>query len=218
MPARNNSGRQVALHIADKPPQGMGDEISLRADTANLWNLYRGLDDEKRVQFLQAAAKWQEAMMHWQDRPSLSFSLMVVACEALKPSGADERQNCYDVIGALLGASAVDRIRQSHFPAQSVRSTHLHEGKLHDSELSMANFLASYHDPSFREAHREMARVTPSAIVEWLKRQGVLQLPRSQKRRTILRWIRNNMVVVVVTGVVLGISIGCAIGWLVPHG
>jgi hypothetical protein len=42
--------------------------------------------------FCKTAAKWQEAMIHWQDRPSLSFALMAVSCEALKPSDADRRQ------------------------------------------------------------------------------------------------------------------------------
>jgi hypothetical protein len=61
------------------------------------------LNAEHGLQFLQVAAKWQESMIHWPDRPSLSFALMAVSCEALKPSDADRRNNCYDVIEALLG-------------------------------------------------------------------------------------------------------------------
>jgi hypothetical protein len=102
---------------------------SVRSDIADLWALYRSLNGKQRVQFLQAAAKWQEAMIQWQDRPSLSFALMVVACEALKPPDADDRQNCYDLIQALLGRTVVDRVRQNSFPAQHVRSTHLHTGE-----------------------------------------------------------------------------------------
>jgi hypothetical protein len=48
--------------------------------------------------------------MLWPERPSLSYALMVIACEALQPSDADDRQNCYDVASALLGAPAVERI------------------------------------------------------------------------------------------------------------
>ena len=96
---------------------------------------------------------------------------MAVACEALKPSEADDRLNCYDVIKTLLGRTAVDRIRQNPFPAQHVRSTHLHTGEFHGSEMMM-DFLSSYHDPTFLEAHREMFRVTPAAIIEWLKLCG----------------------------------------------
>ncbi len=138
--------------------------------------MYRSLGVQQRAQFLQAAAKWQEAIIHWQDRPSLSFTLMVIACEALKPADADDRQNCYDVIEALLGRTAVDRIRQNPFPAQRVRSTHLHTGEFHGSELVLTDFLASYRDPTFRQAHREMFRVTSAAIIEWLKRRGTLQM------------------------------------------
>jgi hypothetical protein len=115
MPARN-AIKAVPFYDPNDPPRGIGpeaNEITLRADIADLWRLYRSLSEEKRIQFLQAAAKWQEAMMHWQDRPSLSFTLMVIACEVLKPPNADERLNCYDVIEALLGLAAVDRIRQT---------------------------------------------------------------------------------------------------------
>ena len=67
-----------------------------------------------------------------------------------KPLDADERQNCcYDVIEALLGRTSVDRIRQNPFPAQQVRSTHLHTGEFHGTELVMMDFLPSYCDPGF---------------------------------------------------------------------
>src|SRR4051812_29179861 len=135
---------------------------------------------------------------------------MVIACEALKPPDADDRQNCYDVIEALLGRTAADRTRQTPFPAQHVRSTHLHTGEFHGSELVVMDFLSSYHDPTFREAHREMAHVTPAAIIEWLKRRGTFQMPRPRNRRTFLRWLRDN--IIVAFGVVFGL--GLAIGWL----
>jgi hypothetical protein len=203
--------KQVPLYAVDNPPQGLdGNEVSLRADIADLWRLYRALGAEQRLQFLQAAAKWQEAMIHWQDRPSLSFALMAVSCEALKPSDTDKRQNCYDVIEALLGKPTIDRIRQNPFPAQHVRSTHLHSGEFHGSEFIMMDFMRTYEDPSFREAHREMARVTPSAIIEWLKRRGTFDLPNVQKRRSARRWVRDN--VVIAFGLVFGI--GLLIGWL----
>lgn len=210
-----NSAKPVPLYAPDKPPQGILDqtEISLRADVADLWDLYRKLDTDKRVQFLQAAAKWQEAMMHWQDRPSLSFTLMVIACEALKPSDADDRHNCYDVVKALLGTTVVGQIRQSPFPAQRVRSAHLHEGEFHGSELEMADFLPGYRDPSFLEAHRRMARVAPAAIIEWLKRRGVLQMLTLRNRRTMRRWLRDNLSAVVG----LFFALGLAVGWLLSH-
>jgi hypothetical protein len=212
MPSRGTA-QQVPLYALNNPPRGIEwntNEISIRSDIADLWALYRGLGAEQRIQFLQAAAKWQEAMIHWQDRPSLSFALMAVACEALKPPDTDERQNCYDIIKALLGRTAVDRIRQNPFPAQHVRSTHLHTGEFHGSELVMMAFLSSYRDPSFREAHREMARVAPEAIIEWLKRRGTFQMPPLKNRRTFRRWLRDN--IIVGSGVIFGF--GLAFGWL----
>ncbi len=190
---------------------GSTNEISIRNDIADLWKLFRSLGEPQRVQFLQAAAKWQEAVMHWQDRPTLSFSLMAVACEALKPPDADDRQNCYDVIEALLGRAAADRIRRNpFFQAQHVRGTHLHTGEFHGSELVMMTFLSSYRDPSFWEAHSEMFLVTPKAIIEWLRRQGTFQMPALKNRRTLRRWLRDN--IFVTWGAIFGL--GLAIGWL----
>jgi hypothetical protein len=209
----HDTAKRVPLYPADNPPLGIHgstNEISLRADIADLWILFRSLGAGQRLQFLQAAAKWQEAVIHWQDRPSLSFALMAVSCEALKPSGADERQNCYDVIEALVGKQIVDRIRRNPFPAQHVRSTHLHSGEFHGSEVIMMDFMRTYEDPSFREAHGEMARVTPAAIIEWLKRRGAFDLAPTKKRRTVRRWLRDNLVITLV----VALGLGAIIGWL----
>ena len=210
MPSRGTV-KPVPLYALDNPPQGIDgstNEIAVREDVADLWGLYCGLDAERRAQFLQAASKWQEALIHWQNRPSLSFTLMVIACEALKPP--DDGRNCYAVIEALLGQEAVDRIRQSPFPAQNVRSTHLHTGEFHGSELVLVDFLSSYRDPSFREGHREMFKVTSEAIIEWLKREGTFEMPTPKDRRTFRRWLRDN--IIVASGVIFGF--GLAIGWL----
>ena len=133
---------------------------------------------------------------------------MAVACEALKPPDADDRQNCYDVIEALLGRTAVERIRQNLFPAQHVRSTHLHTGEFHGSELVIMAFLSSYQDPTFREAHSEMFLVTPQAIIEWLRRQGNFQMPAPKNRRTFHRWLRDNIIVVCSVIFGLGLATG----------
>lgn len=206
----------VPLYPVDTPPLGIDgstNEISLRADIADLWRLYRSLTTDRRFQFLQAAAKWQEAMIHWQDRGSLSFALMVVACDALKPPNAVDRQNSYDVIEALLGKSVVERIRQHAFPPQRVRGVHLHTGNFYDSELVRMVFMSTYQDPSFREAHRELARITPAVIIEWLKRRGTFDMPVVKQRKTIQRWIKDN--VFIVFAAVFGI--GLVIGWLLRN-
>ncbi|MGA7810117.1 hypothetical protein [Bradyrhizobium sp.] len=213
MPSRGTV-KQVPLYPIDDPPQGIDgsiNEISFREDIADLWSLYCGLSAERRAQFLQAAAKWQEAVIHWQDRPSLSFTLMAIACEALKPP--DDGRNCYAVIEALLGRDAVDRVRQSPFPAQYVRSTHLHTGEFHGSELVLVDFLSSYRDPSFREAHREMFKVTSAAIIEWLRKGGAFQMPTPKNRRKFPKWLKDNIAVAACIIFAAGLGLGLAIGY-----
>jgi hypothetical protein len=214
MPSRGEFS-QVPFYPPDNPPLGIvsQNEILVRADIAELWGMYRILSAEKRLQFLQSAAKWQEAMMHWQDRPSLSFALMAVSCEALKPPDADARRNCYDVVEALLGRVALDQIRQNSFPAQDVRSTHLHSGEFHGSELIMMAFMRTYDDPSFQEAHRTMARITPAAIIEWLKRQGEFEFAKVTKpkgSRMIRRFVRENTTLACGLSLVVGVLMGWA--------
>jgi hypothetical protein len=203
--------QKVPLRAPDDMLVWDAREISVRKDIADLWRSYRSLNVEQRLQFLQAAAKWQEALIHWQDRPSLSFALMAVSCEALKPTDADQRRNCYDVIEALLGKPAVDRIRQNPFPTQHVRGTHLHSGELHGPELMMMEFMPTYRDPSFEDAHREMTRVTPAAIIEWLKRQAMFTLPPVETRPTLRRWALDHLVALL--GITL--ALGLAVGWVV---
>ena len=71
--------------------------------------------------------------------------------------------------------------------------------------------MSSYIDPTFREMHREMFRVTQAAIIEWLKRRGMFVMPPFNRRKTIQRLIREN--VFVVLAVIFGI--GLTVGWLV---
>jgi hypothetical protein len=74
MPVRG-ALKRVPFYTPDDPSSLRPDnEIAVRADIADLWSLYRAMSEKQRLQFLQAAAKWQEAMIHWQDRPSLSQS------------------------------------------------------------------------------------------------------------------------------------------------
>ena len=78
-----------------RPPHALPRELGtnqqiIRDDVVELWASFRALPPERRLQFLQAAAKWQEAIAQWPR--TLSFALMVVACEALKPPDADQKQ------------------------------------------------------------------------------------------------------------------------------
>jgi hypothetical protein len=74
----------------------------------------------------------------------------------------------------------------------------------------MMEYLSSYHDPSFRDAHREMFRITPAAIIEWLKGRGMFHMPVPKKQRTLRRWLRKN----ISAASVAIFGFGLAIGWL----
>jgi hypothetical protein len=82
-----------------------------------------------------------------------------------------------------MGTGAVDRIRQNPFPAQRIRSSHVHKGEFHGAEFKLMNIMPSYRDPSFDEAAREMAQITPAVIIEWLKRQGNIAMLTPKGRR-----------------------------------
>ena len=156
MPARGVCG-PVSLRQVSRPDfshHGLHDqtigEKSLPSDTADLWASYRALTPELRRQFLQAAAKWQEALTVWGDRETLSVSLMVVACEALKPAEPQYRDhNVYHVVEALLGDDNAKRLDTGSFRAQAVRSAHLHAGEFRGSEFVQAAINSSYQDPTF---------------------------------------------------------------------
>jgi hypothetical protein len=92
-------------------------ELTVPQDIVSLWKKYRALTGERRWQFLRAASKFQEAGLHWDEqRGTASFSSMVVACEALKPDDpVYSAHNIYDVIDALLGKGASERLRTQLF-------------------------------------------------------------------------------------------------------
>jgi hypothetical protein len=174
----------VPFHPVTRPDNavrgidGTQTEIALPADVLDLWSRYRALNDQQRRKFLQVGAKWQEALMHWKDRSTLSFALMVVACEALKPP--DRQFNDHrigDVVEALLGASTAARLKQDWFRAHHVRSVHLHLGELLGSEFELRPLVPHFYDPTFDEARRELFDVTNAAIIEWLRRDGTFTLP-----------------------------------------
>lgn len=153
-------------------------EQSVPADIIELWTAYQELTADQKQQFLQAAAKWQEALTHWRERRTLSFALMVVACEALKPAGSEfRRHNIYQVIGGLLGAVHVERLRKYWPHPQDVRNAHLHRGEFRSSEFVLEALSSDFYDPAFDEACSTLASITQAVIVEWLKRHGTFNLP-----------------------------------------
>ena len=176
MPARG-ACRSMPLRQVNRPDfsqcgiDGSINEEALPADVTDLWAAYCSLTADQRRQFLQAAAKWQEALAPVHGRSTLSFALMVVACEALKPiESRYNKHNIYHVVEALLGKTQADRLRERSFKPQDIRNAHLHRGEFRGLEFDLRVIMSSYYDPTFDEALRALAPITQAAIIEWLRR------------------------------------------------
>jgi hypothetical protein len=192
---------------------GSINELAVPSDMIGLWQRYRTLGDERRRAFLQAAAKWQEALAHWGEERTLSFALMVVACESLKPAEPQYKDhNLYPVIEALLGKVTADRLQEHWFRPQQVRSAHLHRGEFLASELFHDMMTSSYYDPTFDQAHRELCRITQAAFIEWLERGGVFTMRSGQRRTRVPRWFRDRALFGL-----LGLALGGVLGWLLAR-
>jgi hypothetical protein len=191
MPVRGTYNA-MALHPVTRPDFSFSmnsfigaNELSLPDDIAQLWESYRSLPSALSRQFLKAAAKWQEAVTQSLDRPTLSFALMVVACEALKPSDRKfDRHNINDVVGALLGNTIAAWLKSEWFRAQYTRSVHLHLGEFLGSEFQPETTLSRFHDPTFDQARRALADITRAAIIEWLRRRGKFFMPALKAKKT----------------------------------
>lgn len=155
-------------------------EYSPPADTVQLWQAFNALSRESREQFVRAGRAWQVALSLSSEHPTASAAFMVVACEALKPvEKRFDRHNIYHVVEALLGKPTADRLRSQRFQPQQMRSRHFHRGELAGSELAPLLMMSTFTDPSFDEAHRFLANVTPAAIIEWLRANGKVSLSKS---------------------------------------
>jgi hypothetical protein len=214
MPARGVV-QPVPLYSITRPclseHYGMEDQATLPADVGTLWAHYQALKSEQKSKFLQVAAKWQEALIHWKNRGTLSFTLLVVACEALKPSERDFNDHTInEVAGALLNDTVSERLKQDWFRAHYMRSQHLHLGEVRYGELQPSS-MRDFFDPTLREAHWELSRVVNAAIIEWLSLRGDFTLPPLTSRPAkIRRFIRENMS----SFLVVTFALGAAIGWL----
>jgi hypothetical protein len=182
---------------------------TLPDDTIELWGKLTVLPAERRKQFVQVATMWQASLLLWREHPTSSFALMVASCEALKPPGQQYRdRNIYHVTEALLGRAQADVLRAQWIRAHEVRSEHIHTGELHGSEFEPRAFMASYNDPSFRQATTVLWQTASAAIVGWLRRDGncPMAIPgQGKKRRRLTRRVA-------LTALVL--STGVVIGWV----
>ncbi len=205
MPLRHVRRPDFSLRGID----GRSDEMLLSDDVTTLWAEFSALTAQKRRQFLQAGAKWQEALTQKPERATLSFALMVVACEILKPSDSKFRDhNIYHVVDALLGSAVTQRLQEDWFRPQDVRNAHLHRGESYGSEFVQAEMMSSYYDPTFDHARRALATITQEAIIEWLRRRGEFTMPPIGPRKTLRRWTKRYALIVLPILTILALVLG----------
>jgi len=194
---------------------GSKTELYLPADVVDLWRAFQGLPEDLRRQFLEVGSMWQLALSLTHEHETARFAFMVAACEALKPRADVYRDhNIYQVIEALLGKSAVDRLQQRALRPQDVRNAFLHSGELHGSEFLQRAMMSSYQDPTFDEALRELWQIAQAGIVEWLSRGGSFSMPVKSRKPSIRRWLKNYFLTVLVVMAAACLVAGTALGWV----
>ena len=70
--------------------------------------------------------------------------------------------------------------------------------------------MSSYQDPSFDEARRELTRITPTAIIEWLKRGGEFPMAVRKRNKTLRRLVRDYALIILP----VAIAVGVCVGWI----
>jgi hypothetical protein len=183
MPTKG-AGTPVPLRPVRRPDfnlygiDGTLQQQALPADVGDLWKAFANLPDDVRRRFLQAANPYRRGLSLQRDDRTLGAALMVVACEALKlPGAAYDGHNIFGVVKALLGEPCEQALLDMVPHPLAVRNPHLHRGEFKGDEFTKLAFMSSYQDPSFDQACRVLALVTPAAIVEWLRRGGNYALP-----------------------------------------
>ena len=105
-------------------------------DIEQLWESFVRLPSPKREHLLRAGNAYLIAKSMWPDQRTAYVAFLVVACEALKPTGKRyDRLNAYDVIASLVSASEAQRLHELSIHPQKVRSEHVHRGELAAGEL-----------------------------------------------------------------------------------
>lgn len=188
---KRGSTRPVERRDVERPglgPYGITSDMHERwvpGDIEELWRRFMTLPPAKRDHLLQAGNAYMTAQLMWPSQRTAYAAFLVVACEALKPTGRRyDRMNVYDVVASLVGAGEAQQLRQlSHHP-QKVRSEHLHRGKLSAGELLPMLMHDHFMDPSFDEMLRILARVCRICLIEWLRCEGkyeVIRLAREKR-------------------------------------
>jgi hypothetical protein len=173
-------------------PQGIASDMHeqwVPADIEQLWKSFVRLPTSKREHLLRAGNAYVIAKSMWPDQRTAYATFLVVACEALKPTGKrHDRLNAYDVIASLVSASEARRLREASIHPQKVRSEHVHRGELVAGELLPMVMHNHFMDPSFDETLRVLSTASRTCLIEWLRRGGNYGVVRmhgvAQKRTT----------------------------------
>jgi hypothetical protein len=133
------------------------------------------LPDAKREHLLRAGNAYLIARSMWPDQRTAYAAFLVVACEALKPTGKRyDSLNLYDVIASLLSPDEAKRFRELSIHPQKVRSRHLHRGELLPM-LMHDHFM----DPSFDEMLDALLAISRVCLIEWLRCEGNYEVVRA---------------------------------------
>jgi hypothetical protein len=106
------------------------------ADIEELWRAFTALPAAKRANFVRAGNAYLIARSMWPDQRTAYAVFLVVACEALKPTGKQyDRMNIYGVVASLVGPDEAMKLRDLSIHPQQVRNRHVHRGELAAGEL-----------------------------------------------------------------------------------
>jgi len=142
------------------------------ADIQQLWSTFARLPSAKRDHLMRAGNAYLTARAMWPDQRTAYATFLVVACEALKPTGRRyNKMNVYGVIEMLVGQGEAERLRELSDHPQRVRSNLVHRGQLAAGELGPLLLDDYFVDPSFDEMLRELSSVTCVCLIEWLRRE-----------------------------------------------
>lgn len=155
------------------------------ADIEELWRAFTALPAAKRENLLRAGNAYLIARSMWPDQRTAYAVFLVVACEALKPTGKQyDRMNIYGVVASLVGPDEAVKLRDVSIHPQQVRNRHVHRGELAAGELLPMLIHNHFADPSFDEMLSELSRICRVCLIEWLRCGGQYKVvhPPSAKR------------------------------------
>ena len=154
------------------------------ADIEQLWDFFVRLPRLRREHLLRAGNAYLIAKSMWPDQRTAHAAFLVVACEALKPTGKRyDGLNVYDVIASLVNASEAQRLRALSIHPQKVRSEHVHRGELAAGELLPMLMHNHFVDPSFDEMLRVLSTISRMCLIEWLRCGGNYRVVRVSRAR-----------------------------------